>query len=266
LFGRTAKCGLCKVNRQEAGKSRDTVERSVKRGKDIPDVGALAGTSLDRGVELDALAALRKEAPEEQQQLIDQAKAGEEVSAKEMRAQRKAQLASTSLGKHDELNALGKLPPRQRDDLMARAKAGEKVSTKFALEVEDFEYCVEIVVTSCTAREFKIPPGLPRERACQLLERVEEARAGLNALRNRLRAIVDGEQQQAKAKPDCPPCKGEGMVTVLLKNKEARISCDCKNSRPRAGRPGVKQESEKEPRSKRRKGGPKDIPVNVGVK
>jgi hypothetical protein len=60
------------------GKSRDTVERSVRRGTDIPNVGELAGTSLDKGTELDALAGLPAEF---QGELIEQAKAGEKVSA-----------------------------------------------------------------------------------------------------------------------------------------------------------------------------------------
>jgi ParB-like chromosome segregation protein Spo0J len=61
------------------GKSRDTVERAVSRGSEIPDVASLAGTSLDKGAELDALAKL---APERQSEVIEKAKAGEKISAK----------------------------------------------------------------------------------------------------------------------------------------------------------------------------------------
>ena len=43
---------------KKTGKHHGTVARDVKRGKDILDVAALAGTSLDKGAELDALAKL----------------------------------------------------------------------------------------------------------------------------------------------------------------------------------------------------------------
>jgi ParB-like chromosome segregation protein Spo0J len=76
------------------GKSRDTVERAVSRGNEIPDVASLAGTSLDKGAELDALAKLP---PKRQSEVIEKAKAGEKVSAKaelkkEVRAAREAGL------------------------------------------------------------------------------------------------------------------------------------------------------------------------------
>ncbi len=61
------------------GKTRKTVERAVRRGKKIPDVASLAGTSLDKGAELDALAQME---PQQQAELIEKAKAGEQVSAK----------------------------------------------------------------------------------------------------------------------------------------------------------------------------------------
>jgi ParB-like chromosome segregation protein Spo0J len=64
---------------KKTGKSRDTIERAVRRGTDIPNVGELAGTSLDQGSELDALA---KMSPERQAELIERAKGGEEVSAR----------------------------------------------------------------------------------------------------------------------------------------------------------------------------------------
>jgi ParB family transcriptional regulator, chromosome partitioning protein len=64
------------------GKSRDTVERAVRRGKKIPDVADLAGTSLDKGDELDAFGSLTKEV---QAELAARAKAGEKVSAKAAR-------------------------------------------------------------------------------------------------------------------------------------------------------------------------------------
>ncbi|SEE86744.1 ParB/RepB/Spo0J family partition protein [Rhizobiales bacterium GAS191] len=67
----------------EIGRSRATIAREVNRGEKIPDVAAIAGTSLDKEGELDALAKL----PADQQApLIEQAKAGEKVTAKASKA------------------------------------------------------------------------------------------------------------------------------------------------------------------------------------
>lgn len=63
----------------KTGKSRSTVERAVARGRAIPDIAELAGTSLDNGYELDALARLPES---EQRDLIAKAKAGEQVTAR----------------------------------------------------------------------------------------------------------------------------------------------------------------------------------------
>jgi ParB-like chromosome segregation protein Spo0J len=84
---------------EKTGKSRDTVERAVKRGNDIPNVAELAGTSLDQGIELDALVKLREIAPERQAKLIEKAKDGENVRAKAevrkvQRAVREAELGA----------------------------------------------------------------------------------------------------------------------------------------------------------------------------
>jgi ParB-like chromosome segregation protein Spo0J len=64
---------------EKTGKHPATVARDVKRGEDIPDVAALAGTSLDKRVELDAFAKLSED---EQIALAERAKAGEEVTAR----------------------------------------------------------------------------------------------------------------------------------------------------------------------------------------
>jgi hypothetical protein len=62
------------------GKSRRSVEIAAARGKALgDDLAALAGTSLDKGIELDALA--KTPAPE-RAALIERAKAGEKVSAR----------------------------------------------------------------------------------------------------------------------------------------------------------------------------------------
>ena len=61
------------------GKSERSIQREAARGTAIPDVAALAGTSLDKCDELDALAKLPAD---EQHKLAERAKAGEKVSAK----------------------------------------------------------------------------------------------------------------------------------------------------------------------------------------
>ena len=67
-------------NHAKTGKGRSTIAREAKRGADIRDVAQLAGTSLDLGVELDAMARL----PEaEQRALATAAKAGRKVSARQ---------------------------------------------------------------------------------------------------------------------------------------------------------------------------------------
>ena len=64
---------------KKTGKSERSIQREAARGAAIPDVAALAGTSLDKRDELDALAKLP---PDEQHKLAERAKAGEKVSAK----------------------------------------------------------------------------------------------------------------------------------------------------------------------------------------
>ena len=62
------------------GKSRRSVEIAAARGEALgDDLGAVTGTSLDKGVELDALAKMPKD---ERKGLIDRAKAGERVTAR----------------------------------------------------------------------------------------------------------------------------------------------------------------------------------------
>jgi ParB-like chromosome segregation protein Spo0J len=63
----------------EIGKSNATVKRAVARGEKIANVSELAGTSLDKGEELDVLTKLPEPV---QRDLIERAKAGEKVMAK----------------------------------------------------------------------------------------------------------------------------------------------------------------------------------------
>jgi hypothetical protein len=188
---------------KKTGKSRRSVERATKRGKDIPNVGALAGTSLDQGIELDALAALGKEAPEEQQQLIDQAKAGEEVSAR---------------------TALKQRQPRRSAIEIATDHLGMVVA-----RISGMGTAVKSVQV----------PRVPPELAEQLLGELDEAMHEFRQFRDRVK-----EAGHPSGSPDCARCKGEGMVTVPLKNKEARIPCDCKNPRRRVGRPSAQQDKQ----------------------
>jgi N6-adenosine-specific RNA methylase IME4 len=82
---------------EKTGTSERTVQRHVERGTSIPNVSELSGTCLDQAAELDALAKLKDIAPDRQANLIEQAKAGEKVSAKAevkkvQRAKREAEL------------------------------------------------------------------------------------------------------------------------------------------------------------------------------
>lgn len=79
---------------QKTGKDRSTIARAVRRGRAIPNVADLAGTSLDKGDALDALASLPTDL---QAVVIERAKAHEKVSAKveikkERRREREAEL------------------------------------------------------------------------------------------------------------------------------------------------------------------------------
>jgi hypothetical protein len=62
------------------GRDERTVRRAAARGEALgDDLGAVTGTSLDKGVELDALAKMPKD---ERKGLIDRARTGERVTAR----------------------------------------------------------------------------------------------------------------------------------------------------------------------------------------
>lgn len=63
------------------GKSERAVQRDATRAKAIPRLPELVGTSLDKGVELDALARME---PVEQEPIIARALAGEKISARRL--------------------------------------------------------------------------------------------------------------------------------------------------------------------------------------
>jgi N6-adenosine-specific RNA methylase IME4 len=84
----------------KTGKHRATVDRAIARAKAIPQIEKVAGSSLDQGVELDALAKLPQA---DQHRLIERAAAGEKVSAKThlkkvQREAREAALATKQRG------------------------------------------------------------------------------------------------------------------------------------------------------------------------
>jgi hypothetical protein len=93
--GKKSSRSLCDLNERytketagKLGKSERTVQLNVARGEKIKNIADVVGTSLDKGAELDALA---KMAPEQQQELIEKAKAGEKVSARQSPAAQSAE-------------------------------------------------------------------------------------------------------------------------------------------------------------------------------
>lgn len=92
---------------KKTGSSERSVQLDAQRAKSIPRIRDVIGTSLDEGVEIDALAKLPAG---EQGKLIDRAKAGEKVSAKGaakkvIRERRELKLAEAT---HAASKALGK--------------------------------------------------------------------------------------------------------------------------------------------------------------
>jgi N6-adenosine-specific RNA methylase IME4 len=81
---------------KKTGTSERSVRREVSRGESIPDVGRLAGTSLDKAEQLEALAKLPKE---DQQPLIERAIKGERVNAKTVEKQNKRDERERALAK-----------------------------------------------------------------------------------------------------------------------------------------------------------------------
>jgi hypothetical protein len=75
--------GFAKDAAEQIGRSKQGIHAAIARAERIPDIQLLVNTSLDKGVELDALAKL----PEaEQSALIEAATAGKKVSARSPKA------------------------------------------------------------------------------------------------------------------------------------------------------------------------------------
>jgi N6-adenosine-specific RNA methylase IME4 len=90
---------------QQTNRSASAVERDMRRVKSIPDIHAVVGTSLDTGVELDALASLSED---KQADLIKRASDGEKVSARsELKKQERADKERT-LGEKQKALPTGK--------------------------------------------------------------------------------------------------------------------------------------------------------------
>jgi ParB-like chromosome segregation protein Spo0J len=90
--------------------SKRTVAREAARGEHVQVLPDVVGTSLDKGDELDALARLPLD---EQQRLAEQAKAGDDVSAKTRLKQVQRQERDRELAENTAAAAvaLGQLPP-----------------------------------------------------------------------------------------------------------------------------------------------------------
>lgn len=68
---------------KKTGKSKDAIARGLKRAKELTSTLAdVAGTSLDKGAELDALVKVKKKSAGKADELVRDAKAGKRVSAR----------------------------------------------------------------------------------------------------------------------------------------------------------------------------------------
>jgi hypothetical protein len=72
---------------EKTGRPKRDINRKVARAEAIPDIERVAGTSLDKGVELDALA---KMGESDREDIIAKAQAGERVSARMSGASKRA--------------------------------------------------------------------------------------------------------------------------------------------------------------------------------
>jgi len=93
---------FAKDTAEKTGNARRTIDRGIRRGKHIPNVSDLVGTSLDQGNELDALARMEAAFPDAARALRERAVSGEKVSAKTelkkvRRSGREAELAERTM-------------------------------------------------------------------------------------------------------------------------------------------------------------------------
>jgi len=78
---------------EKTGQSKQGINQKLARAEAIPDIDRVAGTSLDKGVELDALA---KMGELDREDIIAKAQAGERVSARMSGASKRALAAETN--------------------------------------------------------------------------------------------------------------------------------------------------------------------------
>ena len=148
---------------KKTGKPERTIRRAAKRGKDIgaETLTRIAGTSLDKGVELDALAALPlgQRAP-----LVERAVAGEKVSARGT--------GSASLVHGRQQN----IPRTDRE--IKRVEAFLKL-------------CGVAAAMGLGVRGLEVP-ALSVEEADKIVADVTETMRELKQLKNRIRAAAGG--------------------------------------------------------------------------
>lgn len=115
---------------KSAGMTKQAINRHVARAEALgDDLDAVVGTSLDKGVELDALKDLD---PEERHDLIERAKAGEQVSARDRPhdPQQASRMVTIVIG--DFARMLGKVSPEE----VAKAVAGHALNSDLFPYVE----------------------------------------------------------------------------------------------------------------------------------
>lgn len=99
-----------------SGQSKQNVNRHVARAEALgDDLDAVVGTSLDKGVELDALKGMDAD---ERRELIERARAGEAVSARERDPQQASRMVSIVTG--DFARMLGKVTPEEVAEAVSR--------------------------------------------------------------------------------------------------------------------------------------------------
>jgi hypothetical protein len=85
--------GFAQDTAEKTGSDKSGVNKKLARAEAIPDIERVAGTSLDKGVELDALA---KMGELDREDIIAKAQAGERVSARMSGASKRALAAETN--------------------------------------------------------------------------------------------------------------------------------------------------------------------------
>ncbi len=104
----------------ETGQSERTVQRDARRGE-TKRIEEIEGTSLDKGVEIDAVQELQQLDPAKADELLNQAAAGEDVSAKAEVAKTKPPRKTKTATKTIEGDTFKTRTPRQDDSIAGDA-------------------------------------------------------------------------------------------------------------------------------------------------